>query len=725
MPIAEVLSNSIGTVGSGTLAADPGTGGTTITVTTGHGARFPAVASGTQQMHLTIDNEIMRVTAHTASADTFTVVRAQGGTTAAAHAISAAVYAALSEEALENFVGQNGPLSWRNILRAPYNCPTDGTTNVSGIFQQACDEASADFLTTTVGNTVVWVPKGVYRVNQVELKTGVTMLVEGGTVFKLPTVDVTYNSRVHPGYVTNSSVNSQFFVLGTPYTQWTSTDHHSNVSFIGFGGLVSFDATQMGTNQSQGWSVHGIGVYNVNDWEVRNVDATYLPWGATLFPATNGGFISSLEGRVDNIRLSGYGPDEQQTLTFGGTITGGTFTLNFGGQVTTAITYSAVTATLATNIQTALRALGYIGTEGVVVTGAGLVQTVRFTSNMGGRNMPQLVAVSSLTGTAPTITPATSVAGVVAGFGPIQWTGGKRAHISRVYAVDWCPVSFEMDASSTAIAEDILVEDIGVWRQPATASLGFEYICKFLAGRIVGQENNQIRRITIRRAYGQNVGAFQMSGVGTVQDVTIEDLVCEGNGFPPNLILMNETWVDGGNLLFVNPKLTGASGDGIFLNKANVSSLEMYSPTITGCTGNAVNVITGSTMRFSGRTVLTPNTGGKKTGAGTLIYPQEAYQTIAYAATITPDPYLGQFIAVGTLTGNIAINVPTVAVHPGAEMTFYFIKDATVTARTVTFNTVFRKNIAFPTTTSGARMTVTFVYTGSEWVQTATVINQV
>jgi hypothetical protein len=99
---AELFANSVGTVGAGTLASDPGSGGTTLTLTAGHGARFPAVLSG-QKLRLQIENEILIVTAHTAAADTMTVTRGAEGTTAAAHAASTAVYAVLTKDAMERY----------------------------------------------------------------------------------------------------------------------------------------------------------------------------------------------------------------------------------------------------------------------------------------------------------------------------------------------------------------------------------------------------------------------------------------------------------------------------------------------------------------------------------------------------------------------------------------------------------------------------------------------
>ena len=76
-----LADNAFGTIASGLTVSD-----TTLTFTTGHGARFPVVAAG-QVLYLTLLNstnvlEIVKVTAHASGADTATMVRAANGTAA-------------------------------------------------------------------------------------------------------------------------------------------------------------------------------------------------------------------------------------------------------------------------------------------------------------------------------------------------------------------------------------------------------------------------------------------------------------------------------------------------------------------------------------------------------------------------------------------------------------------------------------------------------------------
>lgn len=113
------------------------------------------------------------------------------------------------------------------------------------------------------------------------------------------------------------------------------------------------------------------------------------------------------------------GTDEVQTITFGGTPTGGTFTLTFGGQTTGAISWSATNNTLRDNIDTALEALSNIGASevttavGTMTGGIGTI-TVTFANALGKLDVPLMTATSSLTGTLPTLAVATTTPGVTA-----------------------------------------------------------------------------------------------------------------------------------------------------------------------------------------------------------------------------------------------------------------------------------------------------------------------
>ena len=119
------------------------------------------------------------------------------------------------------------------------------------------------------------------------------------------------------------------------------------------------------------------------------------------------------------------GVDEVQTITLGGTPTGGTFRLAFNSEITAAITWSATNATLLANIETALEALTGIGatlTLAVTTMVAGIGDaTITFTGAQGKRAQSLITVYSnSLTGTAPTVAIAETTAGVTATFRGVQ-----------------------------------------------------------------------------------------------------------------------------------------------------------------------------------------------------------------------------------------------------------------------------------------------------------------
>lgn len=101
------------------------------------------------------------------------------------------------------------------------------------------------------------------------------------------------------------------------------------------------------------------------------------------------------------------GINERQTITLANA-TGGTYTLSYGGSTTAAIAHNATAAT----IQEQLRGLSSINGPHVNVTGnAGGPYTVEFVNWLAAKNVAQMTRTSSLTGSSPTVTIATSVPG--------------------------------------------------------------------------------------------------------------------------------------------------------------------------------------------------------------------------------------------------------------------------------------------------------------------------
>lgn len=114
------------------------------------------------------------------------------------------------------------------------------------------------------------------------------------------------------------------------------------------------------------------------------------------------------------------GTNEVQTLTFSGTITGGTFVLKFNNNSTGPITWSSTNATLIASIQGALNAVNSIGSGGTVVAvgtmTAGIgTATVTFSgSKVAKLDVAQMTRVSSLTGSGAALAVSTTTPGVTA-----------------------------------------------------------------------------------------------------------------------------------------------------------------------------------------------------------------------------------------------------------------------------------------------------------------------
>lgn len=140
-----------------------------------------------------------------------------------------------------------------------------------------------------------------------------------------------------------------------------------------------------------------------DDVEVDVENFLAFPVRATVLGVTGNPLM-----RWYNAKL-GLHVDEVQTVTITGTPTGGTFTLTFDGDTTTAIAYNAI----ASAVETALEALDGIGAGNVNVTGStGGPYTVTFAGDLAETDVPQMTATASLTGgTSPTVTVTTATPG--------------------------------------------------------------------------------------------------------------------------------------------------------------------------------------------------------------------------------------------------------------------------------------------------------------------------
>lgn len=108
------------------------------------------------------------------------------------------------------------------------------------------------------------------------------------------------------------------------------------------------------------------------------------------------------------------GVNEVNTLTYGGTVTGGTFTLSFTGSGSTQTTTALAWNSTAFQVQEALQALSNIGPGNVLVTGGpgpGTPFVLTFRGLLASRVITTIVVNSSLAGTSPTLTAAKTTSG--------------------------------------------------------------------------------------------------------------------------------------------------------------------------------------------------------------------------------------------------------------------------------------------------------------------------
>ena len=135
--------------------------------------------------------------------------------------------------------------------------------------------------------------------------------------------------------------------------------------------------------------------------------------------------MTQIEGGIgpyENAGVPGAGTSEVQTLTLGGTPTGGTFKLAYDGHITGDITWTAVDNTLIADVDAALEALAGIGAgniaaaDGTLTSGIGTI-TLTFGGDLAKLAVNTItVSENALEGTSPTLAVAETTPGVTADF---------------------------------------------------------------------------------------------------------------------------------------------------------------------------------------------------------------------------------------------------------------------------------------------------------------------
>lgn len=243
---------------------------------------------------------------------------------------------------------------------------------------------------TTVATAIVTVTstKPIVRTTQAGSSSGTIQneiqTIDTGNITSGVLFDVTFSGQT----ATNVTCNAAAATL-EGYLEALSNLDSVTVTKSGQVFTVEFTGVNGSANQPQ----MTVSVYN------PGLNATH-PITVTITPASG----------------SASGVNEVQTITLTGVPTGGTFTVTYSGQTTSAIAYNASAGT----VQTALIALSNIGPSDVVVTGsAGGPYTVTFGGTLAATNLAEMTASgASLTGGS---SQAIAVDAVTASSGPNHW----------------------------------------------------------------------------------------------------------------------------------------------------------------------------------------------------------------------------------------------------------------------------------------------------------------
>jgi hypothetical protein len=133
------------------------------------------------------------------------------------------------------------------------------------------------------------------------------------------------------------------------------------------------------------------------------------------------GTVYPPQGRVFNTTTAPVnGTNEVQTITFGGTITGGTYILRFNNSSTGPIPWSSTNSTLVSNMQAALNALPSVGSGttvvavGAMTAGIGTATVTFSGAKLAKLDVAQMTVTNALTGAGATVAVSTTTPGVTA-----------------------------------------------------------------------------------------------------------------------------------------------------------------------------------------------------------------------------------------------------------------------------------------------------------------------
>lgn len=212
-------------------------------------------------------------------------------------------------------------------------------------------------------------------------------------------VTASYQKKQYAQGPYNQDGSQVFGTLVTPPTSGTNAEAVSiaRAQAVGFSAYAASSAVELVTVTGTPTG----GTFTLTWGDITTSAIAYNATAATVQTALNA---------LSSVPAATGGVNDVQTVTVGGSPTGGTYTLTFGGQTTGAIAYNAA----ASAVQTAFLALSSVGTGNATVTGsAGGPYTVTFVGTLGNSSRAVITATASLTGgTSPGVTVAHTTTGV-------------------------------------------------------------------------------------------------------------------------------------------------------------------------------------------------------------------------------------------------------------------------------------------------------------------------
>jgi hypothetical protein len=240
-------------------------------------------------------------------------------------------------------------------------------------------------------------------------------------------------------------------------------------------------------------------------------------------------------------------------------------------------------------------------------------------------------------------------------------------------------------------------------------------------GISIAGANSRIVQCKVFGLLGSTSVAYSIAGSGRHEVAASEAQDCQNNAFVVNSgSVLSACLADScGGAGF--SMTSGAIVDGCAaVNRGGAYNMQWAATFPSGGTGTNNNHVKGLLVSGSPAMKIAPNDTVQARVGDFDAANRRGSQSVVYAATVTPDPWNGQDLYVGTLTANVTVANPSSGpdgtsafFHLGQRLTVWLTQDGTG-GRTVSFGTAYKTTGAVDTTASKTSA-ITFVYDGTNW----------